>query len=169
LLVFVAVPAWFPLMRRARQHYQRHGEVRGKEQGMSGRRARQNGLFGLAVVSFIFLFKLARHRADWVASQGTPAAVAIAVAVACTVLALGLAVAWARGYRDTYLPAVVFIVWATVVASDGRFLPASRADATGPVVLLCLAGIFFAVRGGVEHEDWKKLERRLGKLRDAAP
>jgi hypothetical protein len=169
LLVFVAVPAWFPLMRRARQHYQRHGEVRGKEQGMSGRRARQNGLVALAVVSFIFLFKIARHRADWVASQGTPASVAMVVAVACTFIALALAVAWARGYRDTYLPAVVFFLWAMVVATDERFLPASRADATGPVVLLCLVGLFFAVRGGVEHEDWKKLERRLAKLRDAAP
>jgi hypothetical protein len=77
-------------------------------------------------------------------------------------------VAWARGYRDTYLPAVVFFFWAMVVANNERFLPASRADATGPVVMLCFVGLFLAVRGGHEHEDWKRLERRLTQLRGAA-
>jgi hypothetical protein len=168
ILVFTAAPAWFPLMRRARRHYQGRGEVRGEEQGMSARRARQNGLFGLVLVSGLFLLKIARHRADWAASQGAPASVAMAVAVACTLLAVVLAVAWARGYRDTYLPALVIFLWAMLVATDERFLPASRADAVLPTVLLFGTGLFLAVRGGHEHEAWKRLDRRLAHLRGAA-
>lgn len=168
-LVFIAVPAWFPLMRQARRHYQRRGEVRGEEQGMSTRRARQNGLFALVLFGGLFLLRVARHRADWAASQGAPASVGMAVAVACTVLAVALAVAWARGYRDTYLPALLLFFWAMQVTSDERFLPASRADAVAPVVLLCGAGLLLAVLGGREHQAWKRLDRRLDQLRGAAP
>jgi hypothetical protein len=168
MLVFIAVPAWFPLMRRARQHYQGRGEVRGEEQGMSTRRARQNGLLGLVLLSGLFLFRVARHRTDWVASQGAPASVAMTVAVACTVLAFALAVAWARGYRDTYLPGLLLFFWAMQVTSDERFLPASPADAVPAVVLLCGAGLLLAALGGREHEAWKRLDRRLAQLRGAA-
>ncbi len=165
LLVFVAVPAWFPLMRSARQHYQRRGKVRGEEQGMSARRARQNGLFGLLMLSGLFLVRLARHRVEWVASQGAPASVAMAVAVTCTLLAVALALAWARGYRDTYLPGLLLFFWAVQVTSDERFLPASRADVVPVVVLLCGAGLLLAVLGGNEHQAWKQLDRRLAQLR----
>jgi hypothetical protein len=165
MLVFIAVPAWFPLMRRARQHYQRRGEVRGEEQGMSSRRARQNGLVGLVVLSGLFLFRVVLHRADWAASQGLPANVAMAVAVGCTVLAMALAVAWARGYRDTYLPGLVLFFWAMQVTSDERFLPASRADVVPAALLLCGAGLLLAVLGGSEHHAWKRLDRHLAQLR----
>lgn len=168
LLVFIAVPAWFPLMRRARQRYQRRGEVRGEEQGMSTGRARQNGLFGLMVLSGLFLFRVARHRADWVASQGAPASIVMAVAVVCTALAVALAVAWARGYRDTYLPVLLLFFWSMQATSDQRFLPATRADVVTPVVLLCAAGLLLAVLGGQQHQAWKLLDRRLDQLRDAA-
>jgi hypothetical protein len=165
MLVFLAVPAWFPLMRKARRHYQQRGEVRGEEQGMSTRRARQNGLVGLVVLSGLFLFKVARHRVDWVASQGLPASVAMTVAVVCTLLAVVLAIAWARGYRDTYLPGLLLFFWAMQVTSDERFLPASRADVIPAVVLLCGAGLLFAVLGGSEHQAWKQLDHRLAQLR----
>jgi hypothetical protein len=169
MLLFMAVPAWFPLMRRARQHYQRRGEVRGEEQGMSGRRARQNGLFGLVILSGIFLFKVVRHRADWVSSQGAPARVVMTVAVVCTVLAVALAVAWARGYRDTYLPGLLLFFWAVQVTTDERFLPGSRADVVPAAVLLCGAGLLLAVLGGHQDEAWKALDRRLAQLRGATP
>jgi hypothetical protein len=167
VLVFIAVPAWFPLMRRARRHYQRRGEVRGEEQGMSSRRARQNGLFGLVMLSGLFLFRLARHRADWVANQGLPASVTLAVAMVCTVLAVALAVAWARGYRDTYLPGLLLLFWAMQVTSDERFLPASRGEVVQAVVLLCGAGLLLAILGGSEHQAWKRLDHRLAQLRSA--
>jgi hypothetical protein len=157
------------MMRRARQHYQWRGEVRGEEQGMSTRRARQNGLFGLVVLSGLFLFRVARHRVDWVASQGAPASVAMAVAVTCTVLAVALAVAWGRGYRDTYPPALLLFFWAMQVTSDERFLPVSRADVLSPAVVLCVAGLMLSVLGGSEHQAWKRLDRRLDQLRGAAP
>lgn len=165
MLVFIAVPAWFPLMRRARRHYQRRGEVRGEEQGMSSRRARQNGLFGLLVLSALFLFKVARHRSDWVANQGLPASVTMAVAMVCTVLAVALAMAWGRGYRDTYLPGLLLLFWAMQVTSDERFLPASRGEVVPAVVLLCGAGLLLAVLGGHEHVAWERLDRRLAQLR----
>ena len=168
VLVFFAVPSWFPLMRRARQHYQRRGEVWGEEQGMSSRRARQNGLFGLVILGVIFLFKVARHRADWVASQGLPASVAMAVAVACTILALALAMAWGRGYRDTYLPGLLLLFWTMQVTGDERFLPASRGEVVPAVVLLCGAGLLLGGLGGIEHQAWKRLDRRLAQLRGAA-
>jgi hypothetical protein len=165
MLVFIAVPAWFPLMRSARQRYQRRGEVRGEEQGMSARRARQNGLVGIVLLGGLFLFKVASHRADWAANQGLSASVAMAVAVACTLLAVALAVAWGRGYRDSYLPGLLLFFWAMQVTSDERFLPASRGEVVPAVVLLCGAGLMLAVLGGGEHQAWKRLDRRLAQLR----
>jgi len=168
MLVFIAVPAWFPLMRRARRHYQRRGEVRGEEQGMSARRARQNGLFGLLVLSAYFLLRVASHRADWIASQGAPASTAMAVAVACTLVAIALAVAWARGYRDTYLPGLLLLFWATQVTGDEQFLPATRGEVVPAVVLPCGAGLLLGVLSGSEHQAWKRLDRRLAQLRSPA-
>jgi hypothetical protein len=78
---------------------------------------------------------------------------------------MALAVAWARGYRDTYLPGLLLFFWAMQVTSDERFLPASRADVLPAVELLCGAGLLLAVLGGHQDEAWKALDRRLAQLR----
>lgn len=43
-----------------------------------------------------------------------------------TLLAITLAVAWGRGFRDACPPTMLLFFWWTMVATDERFLPASR-------------------------------------------